>query len=353
MADSRRVVVLTARDDLRAAVLRLAALAGVDAEVVGGSVGVRTAWRATAVVLLVGADLAAAVAAAGLPRRPDVVVVATERADELLWRSTVEIGAARLVVLPDDERALVELMSDAVEAACSAGSVLAVIGGCGGAGASTLAAGLAITTARSGPTGLVDGDRYAGGLDVLLGAEQRPGARWPDLAATRGRLAAAALTDSLPRVDGVAVLSWDRAGSADLGVEAAEAVMNAATRAFASVVVDLPRRFDPVARVLIGTAAVVTLVVPATVRGTAAAATVAAELVTAVPRLQLVVRDPGAGRLNVGEVSNALGLPVVAALRSESSVTVAADRGEPPFRRPRGALHDACRDVLAAINAPG
>lgn len=347
MSDVRRVVLITGREDVRAAVLRLAALAGADVEVVTGGGGVRAVWRAPAVVV-VGSDLAGAVAAAGLPRRSDVVVVTTAEPDDGLWRSTVELGAVRLVVVPGDERSLVELMGDAIEGTPSGGSTIAVIGGCGGAGASTLATALGLTSARESPTILIDGDRFGGGLDVLLGAEQRRGARWPDLAATRGRLGAAALTDALPQVDGLAILSWDRTGSADLAIDAAAAVVNAAVRGFPSVVVDLPRRFDPASMVFASAADAVVMVVPATVRATAAAAMIAAQVLGECPRLRLVVRDAGARRLTVAEVADALGLPVVATLHSESAVAAAAERGEPPVRRPHGSLYDACRAVLAA-----
>jgi secretion/DNA translocation related CpaE-like protein len=347
MPAARRVLLVTARDDLRAAVPRLAALAGAEVEVVDGSAGLRAAWHAPGVVI-VGCDLAGVVAAAGLPRRHDVVVVTMSDPDDALWRSTVELGATRLVMMPGDERDLVELMSDAVEGAPSGGSTIAVIGGRGGAGASTFASALAFTSGRAGPTLLIDGDRLGGGLDVLLRVEQQAGARWPDLAATRGRLGVAALTEALPHLDGLAILSWDRAGTSELAVDAAAAVINAAVRGFRSVIVDLPRRFDPASIVLAAAADLVVMVVPATVRGAAAAAMTAAELLTRCPRLGLVVRDAGAGRLSVTEVADALGLAVIASLHSESAVAAAAERGEPPQRRQRGSLTDACRAVLAA-----
>jgi secretion/DNA translocation related CpaE-like protein len=348
MPDARRVVLLTSRDDVRAAVLPLAALAGTEVEVVASSGGLRAVWRSPA-VLVVGSDLAAVTASARLPHRPAVVVVATDAPDDALWRSTIELGATGLLVMPGDERRLVDLLSDAAEEAPPGESTIAVIGGCGGAGASTLALGLALTSARAGLTALIDGDRFGGGLDVLLGIEQRPGMRWPDLAATRGRLGVAALTDALPWVDELAVLSWDRNGSVDLAVDAAAAVMNAAVRGFRSVVIDLPRRFDPGSTALVRSADVVVMLVPATVRGTAAAAMIAAELASECPQVQLVVRDAGAGRLTVGEVSGALGLQVIASLHSEPGVAVAAERGESPIRRGRGSLHDACCAVLAAV----
>jgi secretion/DNA translocation related CpaE-like protein len=347
MSDARRIALLTARADIRSSVVRLAALTGADVEVVTGSDGVRAAWRAAQVVVI-GFDLASVAAAAGLPRRGDVVVVTTVEPDDALWRWAVELGAARLLVLPSDERGLLELMSDALDVSAASGSTIAVIGGCGGAGASTFAAALAITAARESPTVLVDGDRYGGGLDVLLGAEQATGARWPDLAGARGRLDASALADSVVRVDNLAVLSWDRTPSAGLDDEAATAVITAAARGFPWVIVDLPRHLDPGGSVFLAAADLVVLVVPATVRATAAAAMVAAQVIERSAPLQLVVRDAGAGRLAVSEVAAALGLATVATLQSESAVAAAAQRGEPPLRRRRGSLADACRAVLAA-----
>jgi secretion/DNA translocation related CpaE-like protein len=348
MADARRIVVVTGREDLRAAVLRLAALAGVEVEVVTANVGVRSVWR-SAHVLLVGSDLASAVAAAGLPRRSDVVVVAIEEPPSPVWRCAVELGASRLVSLPADERDLIELMSDAVETASAGGFVIAVVGGCGGAGASTVAAALAVTCAPSASTLLIDADRYGGGLDVLLGAEQTPGARWPDLAGTRGRLSAAALTEALVHVDSFAVLSWDRAASADLDADTAAAVLDAAFRGFRWVIVDLPRHVDAAALPFVGAADLVVIVVPATVRAVAAAATVAAGVATQCGQVRLLVRDARAGHLAAAEVADALGLPVAATFHSETGVMAAAERGEPPLRRHRGSLHDACRTVLEAV----
>jgi secretion/DNA translocation related CpaE-like protein len=351
MGETGRIVVVTAREDLRTSVARLAALVGAETEVVGSSASVRGVWR-TARVVVVGCDVAAVVAAAGLPRRGEVVVVGDVEPDPGLWRAAVELGATRLLVLPAGERELVELISAAFDLTASGGSTVAVIGGCGGAGASTFAVALAVTIARETAAVLVDGDGLGGGLDVVLGAEQQPGARWPDLAATRGRLGAAALAQALVQVADLAVLSWDRSGSVDVAPPAAAAVMDAAVRAFPWVVVDLPRRFDATSMAFASAADVVMMVVPATVRATAAAAAAATQLRDRCGSIQLVVRDAGSGRLTTAEVAAALGLPVAASFHSESTVAVAADRGEAPLRRSRGSLHDACRAVLAIASTP-
>jgi secretion/DNA translocation related CpaE-like protein len=302
-------------------------------------------------VVIVGADLAPALAAAGLPRRPYVVVVLGGPPDTAVWKAAVDLGAQQVVTVPDDERSLLELLAAALDDSDLDGVTIGVIGACGGAGASTFAAALAVTAARSASSALIDGDRLGGGIDVLIGAEHRPGARWPELAATRGRLASATLSGALPGVDGLAVLSWDRAGTAAVDGAAAAAVADAGRRAFRWVVVDLPRRFDATASALAGAADILVLVVPATVRATAAAAALIEQQLSQCAAPQLVIRDANPAHLSATHIGAALGLPVAAGYRSESAVAGAAARGEPPLRRARGSLHEACRSLLATASA--
>jgi len=346
MEEVRRVALVTGRSELRSVVVRVAGLVGAQVEVVDNSLGIRGVWRSAAAVV-VGADLASAVAAAGLPRRSGVVVVTSGPPDDPLWRVAVDIGAQRVLGLPDDEQVLVDVLGDAAEGPSAAGAAIVVVGGCGGAGASTLAAGVAIVSAKRTSTLLVDGDRLGGGLDVLLGIERVEGARWPDLAATRGRLSAAALTDALPATTGCAVLSWDRRGATGLTVAAADAVMDAALRGFQQVVVDLPRVLDDATAVLAAAADMALVVVPAGVRATAAAAVVVDGLRRHCDRIRLVVRDPGSGRLAANEVSAALGVSLAGVVRSEPAVIRAAERGQPPVRRSRGGFATVCRELLA------
>src|SRR5918997_5847376 len=89
--------------------------------------------------------------------------------------------------------------------------VVAVVGACGGAGTSTLAAAVAHGLRRSRePAALVDLDVPGPGLDVLLGVEDAPGARWPELAAARGDVDGRGLLAALPRWGSVPVLSGSR-----------------------------------------------------------------------------------------------------------------------------------------------
>src|SRR5690606_10448493 len=90
------------------------------------------------------------------------------------------------------------------------GAVVAVVGARGGAGASVVAASLGRAAGRRrGPVGLVDLALVGGGLDVLLGVEQDPGVRWPDLADARGRLDGEDLLARLPRWASTWPRPWD------------------------------------------------------------------------------------------------------------------------------------------------
>jgi septum formation inhibitor-activating ATPase MinD len=154
------------------------------------------------------------------------------------------------------------------------------------------------------------------------------------------------LSDALPTTAGCSVLSWHRAGETRLDAAAADAVVDAGVRGYRRVIVDLPRCVDADSVPLAAVADLIVIVVPATVRATVAATVVAAGLRAYPGRVHLVVRDPGPGRLTIGQVAAALALPVAASVRSDSAVGRAAERGEPPISRRRSALASACHDVL-------
>jgi secretion/DNA translocation related CpaE-like protein len=347
MAQVRRIVAITADRELSAAAVRLGALAGAAVDVLGASDGVRASWRSADAVIL-GADLACAIAASDPGRRPGVVVITAGPRDDGLWRAAVQLGAVGLFSVPDEERDVVELIVETFEPAMASSSVLAVVGGCGGAGASTVAATLALVSARSRPTVVVDGDRLGGGLDVLLGVEHVAGLRWPELADTRGRLQSASFAERLPQVAGCAVLSWDRASSAPVTPDAGAAVVAAAARAFELVVIDLPRSLDAAGEVLASAADRIVVVTTSSIRAIAATASLLADLAARLAPVDLVVRDPGGGRLSVREVERAVGVPVRATISSESAVAAAAERGELSLVRRRGSLVRTCAELLSA-----
>jgi hypothetical protein len=176
--------------------------------------------------------------------------------------------------------------------------VLAVIGGCGGAGASVFCAVLALARDDPAPL-LVDLDAAGGGIDLLLGIEEQPGARWADLRLGGGELDPAQLADRLP--------SWGRASVRSSGSDGALPPHPAlgrvvgAARTTRAVVLDVPRWLPSHAGDALAEADAAILVVPSEVRAVVAAAALRDALREMWPegagrRLAAVVR-PGAVEL--------------------------------------------------------
>jgi secretion/DNA translocation related CpaE-like protein len=339
-------------DDL----LRLAAAACVEVEVVPDPVAARASWSSAPVVLVVGA-LGAACARARLPRRPRVVLVAgsgTTPESEEVWTVATALGAEHVVFLPAAEPWLVDRLADG-GAPPGTGVVVGVVGGRGGAGASVLAAGLAVTAVRCGLRALlVDADPYGGGIDLMLGGEDTAGLRWPDLAATTGRVSGQALYLALPRIGELSVLSWDRGDLLEIPPPAVDAVLDVGRQGSDVIVVDLPRRPDDAAVRVLQAADRVFLVVPAEIRAAAAASRVAQAVSRHCADLQLVVRGPAPAGLRSRDVVETLRLPLAGSMRAERGLPGALERGEAPGSRGTGPLSTLCRKVLRSLDVlPG
>lgn len=206
--------------------VRAAAAAGTEVDLVDPRRGpgpTLPAWSAAPLVLVGDVD-AESVADMRLPARPDVAVVACRPGapvvGDRIFRDAVRLAATHVLVLPEAEDTLVDLVADRCDPRQPA-PLLAVTGGRGGAGATTLAVALAVTAVRRRlhPV-LVDADPLGGGIDLAMGGETAAGLRWPDLMSTRGRVAPDALETALPVVAGLPVLSWDRGEPAELAAEA-------------------------------------------------------------------------------------------------------------------------------------
>jgi secretion/DNA translocation related CpaE-like protein len=237
-----------------------------------------------------------------------------------------------------------ELAPDSLVASPSCALTIAVTGACGGAGTSVLAAALARTAATVLPTLLVDADRFGGGADLLLGAENEPGLRWPQLALARGSLMPGSLTELLPVIDDVRVLAWDREPAPPvMSAETVAAVMAAARQEADLVVLDLPRVLDPPVAAAAEAADLALLVVPATVRSVSSGRRTVEALAEYCPEVRLVVRP---GYLSAAQVATALDRPLAGELRPEPGLDDALRRGEPPGLRRRGPLSTFCRSFL-------
>ncbi|SDT71338.1 septum site-determining protein Ssd [Jiangella sp. DSM 45060] len=344
-----RPLVITHNDAVLDDLLRIAAAASVELEVVDRLESARSRWSHVPLVV-VGDDEAEAVTAMSLPRRPGVILVGDHDDDAGIWRRGVAIGAEQVLFFPEGEPWLAGRFADAAEGGGGDALVVGVMGGRGGAGASVLATGLAATASRQGMAViLADLDPLGGGLDLVLGAEDVTGLRWPDLADSKGRLGARALRSELPGRHGLAVLSWDRGDLLTLAPDAADVVLAAARRAVDLVVLDLPRWPDPAAEYAIGLCASVLLVVPAEVRAVASATRVAASLTTLAADVRVVTRGPSSSGLRGPDVAMALGLPFALHLPAEPRLGTQLDRGESPGLDNKGPLVQGCGRLLESL----
>ncbi|MBO0680979.1 CpaE-like family protein [Mycolicibacterium sp. S2-37] len=324
MTTTRGVLALVSDPGLRDDVDRVAAAAGIRM-VHAGEPSSRKVWTAASAVLL-DADGARRCAELALPRREHVILV--QRAEPLddHWRVAISVGATHLLTLPRQDGDLIAALSEAAEASSQddrRGVTVAVIGGRGGAGASTLAAALAICAREAL---LVEADPWGGGVDLLLGVEHAAGVRWPDLALGAGRVSWVALRDALPRHGGVSALAAGR-GGAEIDAAALSAVTDAGVRGGATVVCDVPRRSTSAAEAALDAADLVVLVTTAEVRACASAAAMVMWLTGMNPNVGVVVRGPAPGGLRPAEVAAGVGLPLLAAMRPQPGLAPALERG--------------------------
>jgi secretion/DNA translocation related CpaE-like protein len=337
-------------DDL----LRLAAAAGVDV-VHTREADPRAMWRSAPLVLIDAAMLSRAVAAR-LPRRSGVVVIASTEPGSDVWAHCVRLGADRTLLLDGSEEVLVGLLSDAAAGGTGNGRCVAVLGACGGAGASVFASSLALAAARDGSGSgvlLIDCDPWGAGLDLMLGIEDAPGLRWADLAARSGRLPVDALAQAIPGVSvgsgRVGVLCHGRRPAGEVSADVVAVVLDAGRRSGAVTVVDLPRQPGPAADRVLEQADLIVLVSPADVRGCWAAERVCLRIRQFGSVVGIVVRGPSPGGMGAVEMADFLGLPLLARMRPVSSLPRELEYGLAPGAGRRRPLDRAARAVLLAL----
>nr|WP_202514665.1 MULTISPECIES: septum site-determining protein Ssd [unclassified Streptomyces] len=349
-------MIVTEDADLLDDLLRLCAAAGAEPEVHHTLPEGRGGWE-RAPVVLVGDDAAAR--CRGAVRRRGVMVVGRGRGAPDVWRRALEIGAEYVLRLPDSETWLVDQIANAAEGVGRPALTVGVIGGRGGAGASTLACALAVTAARAGQrTMLIDGDPLGGGIDVLLGGERVEGMRWPDFAHSKGRVGGGALEEALPALHGLRVLSWGRDDWVVIPPPAMRAVLAAARRLGGVVVVDLPRRVDEAVAEALAQLDLGLVVVPGELRAVAAAKRVVSMAGMVLDDLRVVAREPYAPGLDEQWVAQAVGLPLAGEVPLERGLVAEQNVGEPPGGNARGPLARFCAAfweqalVAESVNAP-
>ncbi len=335
-------LIATSDDRMLDDALRWCAAVGCTPEVAPGITAIRRSWRAAPVVV-VGDDLAPELVRAQLPRRDHVLLLARSR-DEATFPMAIALGAVDVVTGDHEARALdaLTIALDGRGEAC----LVSVMGGVGGAGASTLAAARALAGADRGLQSLLlDADPLGGGLELVLGTEAVDGLRWHDLGDADGPVAAESLAEVLPRRDGLATLSWGRDGPDEVPA-ALGGVLAAAVRGFDLVVADVPRHLEPAGAELVTRSVLTVVVVPEEVRAVGSTRRVLERLEPHTSSVAVVsaARSGGIGRQAVAE---GLGRPVVARFRHDRHLRTVVDHGHGPGKsRPARGVATAVLDLL-------
>ncbi|QPK79345.1 septum formation initiator [Corynebacterium lizhenjunii] len=305
------------------------------------------------------------------------------------YEAALRCHARAAFLLPAEAGELLAALAEAVHNLTPSGSPagsgthrrLAVLGACGGAGSSTLAASLARTWAQyrahggvsaggrgAGTPGaggfgecaavLIDCHPHAGGLDLMLGIEEHSGVRWPELNIRGGSLDAADIVQALPATsDGIRVLSGARSTVEDPFVLRPQLLetISSALRDTPVVLDGLPvggaetHEATPTqpGQVRLEQADHVVLLVPAEVRAVAAASTQLARIRAHGVAHSVVVRHRGWSSLDVADVEHVLHADVTAEIPHLRSLPKHIELGGLPLQLPR-AVRNPCELIFDA-----
>lgn len=320
-------LLITRDPTLAEVVLASAAALGSQVTVARDTENVRRSWR-TADVVLVGADSAELVLSLGLGQRPRVFLVGT-RAEELAAFS-VPLKAA-VIALPESSGALAGVLNEPVAAAGA--RAVWLLGAGGGLGCTTLAGTLAVLAARKVRVAAVELDPY-GGIDLLFGAEQAPGWRWPELSSAVGQLDS--LAGQVPHGSGVDLIAMGRGGFSPPPLEAVRSVADSLARSHELVIFDGGRDRPALDGVRVW------LLVGGDVRSVAAAQVLGDEI--DLEDAEVVVRT-GPGRSIAPElVADTLGLPLAGTVPTERRLPRMVEAGRAP-----GSLRGRYRNAVERL----
>ncbi len=200
--------------------------------------------------------------------------------------------------------------------------LIAVIGGCGGAGASTLAVSLAVTALGVGRRAILfDADPLGGGLEslVALGTVTVPSGEriWTTRAWPYGVDPPEPRRSPDDRRDepDLALVTWGGAEGERIPVEAMRNAVRALRASADVVVVDLPRVVDDATQLVLSEATHTLVIAPVSERTAVSTSRLLPKLSMVGPRPQLVARLPGRDELTAREFANLLDAPLAGIVR--------------------------------------
>jgi cellulose biosynthesis protein BcsQ len=194
-----------------------------------------------------------------------------------------------------------------------------VIGGCGGAGASTLAVSLAVTALGVGRRAILfDADPLGGGLEPLValgtisvapGSPIHTARAWPHGIDPPRR-------ERPPDGDGdrvepdLALVTWGGADGERIPVAAMRNALRVLRTTTDLVVVDLPRVIDDATQLVLAEATHTLVVAPVSERNAVSTARLLPKLAVVGPRPQIVARLPSRDELTAREFADLLDAPL-------------------------------------------
>ncbi|WJZ01480.1 septum site-determining protein Ssd [Corynebacterium freiburgense] len=263
------------------------------------------------------------------------------------WKMAVVCQAEQAFLLPAQAPELLQTLGRE-DGAVDAGTVIGFVPAVGGAGASVLAAAVARIAAEYVSTVVIDADPESGGLDLVFGVEDVPGARWGDMQLGAHDIASNLLAALPATKDGIRVLSAARSNIVSVGSDSSEQYTAAITtfRGIAELtIVDCsPATIVELAPLL----DLVVLVVPAQVRPTAAAARCAAQLKAKHVDIVAIGRHIQWSGLEPQDIERISGVPVLAELGTISRLPKLLDMQGLPMRIPRP-MRQAAQAVLEVL----
>jgi secretion/DNA translocation related CpaE-like protein len=219
---------------------RMAAAAGVRLEICRDSAQVMGTWASTPVVL-VGADWLARLSGLSPPRRAGVWVLSAGALSVESWQHSVQVGAQGVLELPGGEDEVMLQLQSLDTPAEPVALTVSVMAGCGGGGASVLAAALGLTAAARGPSLLAATDPWGTNLIDLVGVSEPMGVGWEVLHHNAGRVSPSSLRESVVHKEQLGLLGWLESESTEADEQVLLAVVHTARRGHGALVLDLAR----------------------------------------------------------------------------------------------------------------
>ncbi len=337
-----RAILVTRDPVLRGEAARLAAGAGCPLEVCQDISQLRREWHRGGAVLL-GSELLGELRAATLPRRSEVHVLGAAPLGAADLRLALELGACGVMELPADASKLAALLGDLGDDEARPGTVVGIVGGAGGVGASVLTIALAAVATGHMRALAVDLDPRGAGLEVLAGVSEAQSPSWESLSSAHGRLNGRALRAALSTTGEPPVLGWGATGSrVPPPIEVVVESLAAARRGHDWTFVD-SRSPD-----VWSSCEALVVLVAGSVHGVAAAVRTCRDLPSGLP-VGVAVRSRRHDRW-AHDVARGLGLPLWTVVTQQRSLDEHLSAGLGPVRRSRSALRRAATDILRELS---